>query len=164
MQQYLPFIILIGGLIFLFYMSSRQRKKMAERTQSMQDSLRIGVPVTTTSGIYGTIAAIGEKTIDVEVAPGVELRVLRQAILEVRNADDDDDYELEVPVEDREDFAVSRDTDADSDIANRDVVNDADRPVETTKDQPIDSPVKDYLADDARSEELDADGRPKKTD
>ena len=50
----------------------------------MQDSLTVGTPVMTTAGIHGTVAAIGDGTVDVEIAPGVVVTFARPAILEVR--------------------------------------------------------------------------------
>jgi preprotein translocase subunit YajC len=50
----------------------------------MQDSLEIGTPVMTTSGLHGSVAAKGDTTIDLEIAPGVVVTFTRQAVLEVR--------------------------------------------------------------------------------
>jgi preprotein translocase subunit YajC len=50
----------------------------------MQESLTIGTPVMTTSGLHGTVAALGEKTVDLEIAPGVVVTFARPAILEIR--------------------------------------------------------------------------------
>jgi preprotein translocase subunit YajC len=38
----------------------------------------------TTSGLHGSVAAIGDKTIDLQIAPGVVVTFARAAILEVR--------------------------------------------------------------------------------
>ena len=46
--------------------------------------LTIGTPVMTTSGLHGTVAALGDTTVDLEIAPGVVVTLARQAILEVR--------------------------------------------------------------------------------
>ena len=50
----------------------------------MQDSLSVGTPVMTTSGLHGTVAGLGDKTVDIEIAPGVVVTFARPAILEVR--------------------------------------------------------------------------------
>jgi preprotein translocase subunit YajC len=70
---------------------------MQEKQQAMQDSLSLGTPVMTTSGLHGTIAGLGDRTVDIEIAPGVVVTFARPAILEVRtpaadpadNTDDD---------------------------------------------------------------------------
>ena len=84
MEQYFPFILLALAVVLLFVLPARQRKRMAAQAQAMQDSLDIGTPVMTTSGLHGSVAAIGDKTIDVEIAPGVVVTFARQAILEIR--------------------------------------------------------------------------------
>jgi preprotein translocase subunit YajC len=83
-EQYFPFIILILAVLLLFVLPARQRKKMQEKQQAMQDSLSIGTPVMTTSGLHGTVAGLGDKTVDIEIAPGVVVTFARPAILEVR--------------------------------------------------------------------------------
>ena len=85
MEQYFPFILLALAVLLLFVLPARQRKTMAAKAQAMQDSLTIGTPVMTTSGLHGTVADLGDpKTVGLEVAPGVVVTYARQAILEVR--------------------------------------------------------------------------------
>ena len=84
MEQYFPFVILILAVLLLFVLPARQRKKMQERQQTMQDSLSVGTPVMTTSGLHGTVAGLGDKTVDIEIATGVVVTFARPAILEVR--------------------------------------------------------------------------------
>jgi preprotein translocase subunit YajC len=81
----LPLLILVAlAFVILFVLPSRQRKKIQQKAQTMQDSLTIGTPVMLTSGIHGTIAALGDTTVDVEISPGVVMTVARPAIMEVR--------------------------------------------------------------------------------
>ena len=84
MEQFFPFILLALAVLLLFVLPARQRKRMQAQTQEMQNSLTPGTPVMTTSGLHGTVASLGEKTIDLEIAPGVVATFARQAILEVR--------------------------------------------------------------------------------
>jgi preprotein translocase subunit YajC len=80
----IPFLILLALAVLLFVLPARQRKRMQAQQQAMQDSLAIGTPVMTTSGLHGTVAGLAEKTLDLEIAPGVVVTFARQAILEVR--------------------------------------------------------------------------------
>jgi preprotein translocase subunit YajC len=57
---------------------------MQEQAKTLQDSLTVGTPVMTTSGLHGTIAGLAEKTVDIEIAPGVVVTFARPAILEIR--------------------------------------------------------------------------------
>jgi preprotein translocase subunit YajC len=84
-QNYFPIVLIALFAIVLFVLPARQRKRVQEKAQALQDSLTIGTPVMTTAGLHGSVAAIGDKTIDLEIAPGVVVTFARQAILEVRN-------------------------------------------------------------------------------
>jgi preprotein translocase subunit YajC len=88
-QQYVPFILLVLAVLLLFVMPARQRKRMQAKAQDLQNSLTIGTPVMTTSGIHATVAGLGEGTVDLQVAPGVVVTFARQAILEVRRPAED---------------------------------------------------------------------------
>ena len=84
-MESLPFLIILVLFAFmLFVLPNRQRKKMAAKAQALQESLTIGTPVMLTSGIHGTVAGLGEGTIDLQIAPGVVMTVARPAILEIR--------------------------------------------------------------------------------
>jgi preprotein translocase subunit YajC len=83
-EQYFPIIVLALLALVLFVLPARQRKRLQARTQAMQESLTIGTPVMTTSGLHGTVVALGDSTVDLEIAPGVVVTFARQAILEVR--------------------------------------------------------------------------------
>ena len=84
MDQLLFPLIMIAVLVFLIVLPARQRKKMQERQTEMQNSLAIGTPVMTTAGLHGTVAGLGDKTVNLEISPGVVVTFARQAILEVR--------------------------------------------------------------------------------
>lgn len=75
--SFLPLIIILGA--FMFFASRRQRKAM-QATIDLQESLRLGDRVHTTSGLQATVAGIGEDTVDLEVAPGVVTRWMKLAI------------------------------------------------------------------------------------
>jgi preprotein translocase subunit YajC len=83
-EQYFPFILLALAVLLLFVMPARQRKKIAARAQELQESLSVGTPVMTTSGLHGTVARLDVATVDLEIAPGVIVTFVRPAVLEVR--------------------------------------------------------------------------------
>jgi preprotein translocase subunit YajC len=84
-EQLLFPLIMIAVFVFLIVLPARQRKKMQERQTAMQNSLAIGTPVMTTAGLHGTVAGLGDKTVDLEISPGVVVTFARQAVLEVRS-------------------------------------------------------------------------------
>jgi len=86
-EQYLgPFILVLPLLLLwmLFTRTRRQQRLMA----AVQDSVRAGLWVMTTSGLYGQVISAGdEPTVLLEIAPGVHTRWVRQAIAEVFEED-----------------------------------------------------------------------------
>ncbi|MGY1836758.1 preprotein translocase subunit YajC [Blastococcus sp. SYSU DS0510] len=83
-MEYFPLILLVLLAVVLFVLPARQRKRMQEQQAALQASLAVGTPVMTTSGMHGTVAALGDTTLDLEISPGVVVTFARQAILEVR--------------------------------------------------------------------------------
>jgi preprotein translocase subunit YajC len=80
-----PIVLLVVFAVVLFVLPARQRKRMQAQAQALQESLNIGTPVTTTSGLHGTVAGLAERTVDLEIAPGVVVTFARPAIMEVRS-------------------------------------------------------------------------------
>ena len=79
-----PFLLLALVFVVLIILPARQRKKIQQKQTEMQNSLTIGTPVMTTAGLHGTVAGLGDKTVDLEIAPGVVVTFARPAIMEVR--------------------------------------------------------------------------------
>ena len=88
--------LLFFGLLvaaFLLLIVRPQRRQMAAH-RALVASLQVGDDVMTGSGIYGTIRGLDDATAELEVSPGVVVRVARGAIsqrveAETRPADDD---------------------------------------------------------------------------
>ena len=83
-MELFPLVILVLAFVLLIVVPARQRKKVQEKQRALQESLTPGTPVMTTAGLHGTVAALGEGTVDLEIAPGVVVTFARQAVLEVR--------------------------------------------------------------------------------
>lgn len=75
-------IVAIAAIFWLLIIrpASRQRKQTAE----LQARLSVGDDVMLTSGIFGTITGVTEEYLELEVAPGVTVRVVRGAVASVR--------------------------------------------------------------------------------
>jgi preprotein translocase subunit YajC len=74
-------ILLIGVVFYLLIM---RPARMRQRKQAqMMSALAPGSRVMTTSGIYGTLIAMEEDDAEVEIAPGVVIRVVKAAIAKV---------------------------------------------------------------------------------
>jgi preprotein translocase subunit YajC len=90
--MFLPFVLIMVGFI---YFQGRRQKRAMQATIDLQESLRPGDRVHTTSGLEGSVVAITDDTVDLEIAPGVITTwmklAVRDKILPEEPADLDDD-------------------------------------------------------------------------
>ncbi len=76
--QLIPLILIVVVFyLFLILPQQRQRKKHRE----FIESLRKGDKVITSSGIYGTIVKVNERDFVIEIADGVQIRILKDNII-----------------------------------------------------------------------------------
>jgi preprotein translocase subunit YajC len=75
------FMVLLFG-IFYFVMIRPQRNRQRAAMQKQQEA-QPGSRVRTTAGIYGTLVSGDDRDVVIEIAPGVEITMLRRAIMEV---------------------------------------------------------------------------------
>jgi preprotein translocase subunit YajC len=83
MDQMLLPILMFAGLGGLMYFSMKKQKRAAAATKQMHDSLVPGARVMTTSGLHGTVTAIADDTIELEIAPGLRTTWVRAAVREI---------------------------------------------------------------------------------
>ncbi len=74
-------IILFGSIILIFYfMIIRPQQKRAKERQAMIDSMKKGDKIITAGGIHGTIVGVEDKTVLVQIADNVKIKVERSTI------------------------------------------------------------------------------------
>jgi preprotein translocase subunit YajC len=74
-------IILFGSIIAIFYfMIIRPQQKRAKERQKLIDSMKKGDKVVTSGGMYGTIAGLDDKTVLVQIADNVKVKLDRGSI------------------------------------------------------------------------------------
>lgn len=82
LMQFAPFIAIFAIFYFVVIRPDRtQRKKREEMLSKMSK----GDKVMTSCGMFGTIAALSDKEVTLEIADGVRVKFVRQSIQEVRN-------------------------------------------------------------------------------
>lgn len=77
LMQVLPFALILGIFYFLILRPMKARQK---KIQEFQDALKVGDKVVTTSGIYGQITRLNEKSVQVQIADKVRIEVARAAV------------------------------------------------------------------------------------
>jgi len=77
-------VILFGSIIFIFYfMIIRPQQKRTKERQKMLDSMKKGDKVLTSGGIYGTVSGLDEKTVLVQIADNVKVKLDRGSITSI---------------------------------------------------------------------------------
>lgn len=82
----LPLLIILAAFMWF---SARKQRKMMQATIDLHESLRLGDRIHTTSGLEGTITAITDDSIDLEIAPGVVTRWMKLAVRDKIEADEE---------------------------------------------------------------------------
>ena len=79
--QFLPLVLIF--IVFYFLLIRPQQKK-AKDQRAMLDALRRGDRVVTGGGILGTVSkVVSPEEVEVDIAPGVRIKVLRSTITTV---------------------------------------------------------------------------------
>src|SRR6266571_389255 len=89
---FLP-LILIGVVFYFLLIRPQQRRARAQR--ELIQSVDVGDEVVTIGGIFGTVRAVDDDAISVEVSPGTTLRFVRSAIARKLTPDDEEEEEAE---------------------------------------------------------------------
>lgn len=75
----LPMLVIV---YFIFYFLLIRPRAAEERAQKkLFEGLKKGDPVVTSFGLYGRVGAIDDKTVTLEIAPSVKVRVERKTVV-----------------------------------------------------------------------------------
>ena len=72
-----PYAIILGIFYFLILLPMNKRQK---KVQEFQSSLKVGDKVITTSGIYGQVTRVSDKSVQLQVAERVRIEFARNAV------------------------------------------------------------------------------------
>lgn len=83
-MQFLPLILIFAIMYFLMI---RPQQKKAKQHRAMVEALRRGDQVITQGGVIGKVSRVkeGENEVEVEIADGVKVRVVKSTIVQVLN-------------------------------------------------------------------------------
>lgn len=105
-------LILIVVVIAAFYLLMiRPQARRRQQAQQQRNSVQPGARVRTTAGMYATVVAVDGDDVVLEVAPDVEVRYMKRAIMDVVSPGEtpDEPVEDDVPTDEAE--AVTDDAD-----------------------------------------------------
>ena len=75
--QLVPFALVLAIFYFIVLMPMRRRQK---KVQEFLDKLKVGDRIVTTSGIYGSITKLNDRSVQLQIAEKVRIEVARSAV------------------------------------------------------------------------------------
>jgi preprotein translocase subunit YajC len=86
LSEFAPLLPLLAILVLFWLMVIRPASRRQKAVGALQSSLEVGQRVMLTSGIFGTISSLTDERIHLEIAPGLQVEVVRGAVAKVEEA------------------------------------------------------------------------------
>lgn len=102
-------LIFLGLLVVLYFVIIRPQAKREREHRALMESLQEGDEVITSSGVHGAVLEVDDNIVWLEVAPEVELKLLKSSVAS-RISEDEGEGEDE----DNEEFADADTSDPDA--------------------------------------------------
>ena len=90
MPSYIFILLLLLAFWLLLIRPAQRRQK---QQQQLLASVEVGDEIVTAGGLYGTVKALEEDELRVEIAPGVEVRIARRAVAGVVSEPEEEEPE-----------------------------------------------------------------------
>ena len=74
-------LVIVVAMIAFWAIVMRPARNQQKRVEQLQNELEVGQEVVLSAGIFGTIRALNEGRVELEVAPGTVLTVARQVVV-----------------------------------------------------------------------------------
>jgi preprotein translocase subunit YajC len=81
MPAYAQLLVIVAAMIGFWAIVMRPARNQQKRVVQLQNELEVGQEVVLSSGIFGTVHALTEGRVELEVAPGTVLTVARQVVV-----------------------------------------------------------------------------------
>ena len=76
-------ILIVVVFIGFYFLLIRPQRNRQRKVQEQQNTVRPGARVRTTAGMYANVVAVDGDDVVLEIAPGIEVRYLKRAVMEV---------------------------------------------------------------------------------
>jgi preprotein translocase, YajC subunit len=73
-------IMLVAIIVIFYFFMIRPQSKRAKKEKEFRSALQKGQKVLTISGVHGKVTEIKETTVEIEIAPNVQIEVEKSAI------------------------------------------------------------------------------------
>jgi preprotein translocase subunit YajC len=114
----LGLLMLLAVPIIFYFLLIRPQNRRRKEQLGLQNSIEPGAHIITTAGMHATVVSTDDDGVVLEIAPGVEARFVKQAVMQVVTEDDDADEAL--------DDEPGEDDDAKIDLSKDDAKHDAE--------------------------------------
>src|SRR5687768_5317534 len=81
MPAYAQLLVILAAMIGFWAIVMRPARNQQKRVERLQSELEVGQEVVLSSGIFGTVRALTDRRVELEVAPGTVLTVARQVVV-----------------------------------------------------------------------------------
>jgi preprotein translocase subunit YajC len=98
------YIFILVLLVLVWFLLIRPQRRRQMETQHMLEQLEVGKEIVTAGGLFGTITAIEDGELRVEIAEGVEVRLAKRAVAGIVSEDEE---EPEAEMEPHEESAAT---------------------------------------------------------
>jgi preprotein translocase subunit YajC len=93
------YIFILVLLVLLWFLLIRPQRRRQLETRLMIEQLEVGKEIVTAGGLYGTITAVEDTELRVEIADDVEVRIAKRAVAGIVSDDEEEQEVLEEPQE-----------------------------------------------------------------
>jgi preprotein translocase subunit YajC len=106
MQQYSTLIFIALLVVAFYFLILRPQRKRQQALQRTMSAISPGSRVMLGSGLFGTVVAVGPRQVVLEISPGAEVTVLKQAISKVVTDEDEDSLDEQDELDEEEETAT----------------------------------------------------------
>jgi preprotein translocase subunit YajC len=98
------YIFILVLLVLMWFLLIRPQRRRQVETQRMIEQLEVGKEIVTAGGLFGTVTAVEEGELRVEIADDVEVRIAKRAVAGIVS---DDEEETEAVTEPQEETTAT---------------------------------------------------------
>lgn len=80
--QFIPLILIF---VIMYFLMIRPQQKRAKQHREMVSALQKGDQIITQGGIFGKVTSVRDDELEVEIAQGVKVRIVRATVTQVLN-------------------------------------------------------------------------------
>ena len=128
---FILFIVVIFAALYFLMIRPQQRRK--QQAMSQQNNVAPGARVRTTAGMYATVVDVDGDDVVLEVAPGIEVRYMKRAIMDVVSPgeaaaeyEEETEYAADEQAEDEDATVGEVDAEDTSDTSDAEPLDDAE--------------------------------------